>query len=129
MPEKRKLEADVVITSITSPGKIAEVAKIHGLNPQEVFVRVSFRIADSENTTEYKASNKLRFLTAKGYERLLESKKESTAINVTLSKSEDQDEAFIYVNPEENVSIEDLFSIPVEKEDNRADIFDLMDTL
>lgn len=124
MPEKRKLELDVVVTSVTSPAKIAEVAKVQDLNPQEVFVRINFKV--NGNDKEFKASNKLRFLTATGYKRLLESRTNGTPINVTVSMDDTHEDAFIYVNPEENVSIEDLFSTPVEKTDNRASIAELM---
>lgn len=119
--EKKRTDLDVVITSISSPAKVAEVAKVQGLNPQEVFVRINFMYGGNE----YKASNKLRFLTANGYQRLLEAKESGKEINVSLVLTEGQDDAFIYVNPEQNVTVDDLFSQPLERVDERKSIADL----
>lgn len=119
--EKKRAEMNVVITSISSPAKIAEVAKVQGLNPQEVFVRINFKVGEKE----YKASNKLRFLTENGYNRLLAAKASGEEINVTLVLTEGQDDAFIYVNPENKVSVADLFSQPLERVDERQSIADL----
>ena len=119
--EKKRTELAVVITAITSPAKVAEVAAVQGLNPQEVFVRVNFKVGEKE----YKASNKLRFLTQSGYQRLLDAKASGTEISVTLVLTEGQDDAFIYVNPEHKVSVDDLFSTPLERVDDRQNIADL----
>ena len=80
MAEKKRVEMAVVITSVTSPAKIAEVAEVQGLNPQEVFVRINFKVGDKE----YKASNKLRFLGEKGYQRLLNAKVENQSASLYL---------------------------------------------
>lgn len=119
--EKKRTELDVVITAVTSPNRIAAIAEEQAINPQEVFVRINFKVSDKE----YKASNKLRFLGEKGYQRLLNAKASGEPISVTLSLSEGQDDAFIYVNPENKVTVEDLFSTPLEKEDTRQSISEL----
>lgn len=119
--EKKKVELMIVVTSVSSPDKIAEVAKVQGLNPQEVFVRVNFKVGDKE----FKASNKLRFLTPAGYQRLLDARASGKEISVTLALSENKDDAFIYVNPEHKVSVDELFSTPLEKVDTRSNIAEL----
>ena len=60
-----------IIKSVSSPSAIQSVAQDKGINPQEVFVRVTFEYKG----TEVKVSNKLRFLTKAGYLELIEAQK------------------------------------------------------
>lgn len=117
--EKRRTEATVVITSVTSPASIKAIARDHGLNPQEVFVRVGFKIGEDE----YSSSNKLRFFGKEGYERLLAAKATGEEVSITITANEKG--TLLYLNSNEHVEIEDLFSTPVEKVDNRKSIEDL----
>lgn len=116
---KKSLELLVTITSVTSPASIKAIARDHGLNPQEVFVRVGF-MYDNE---EYSSSNKLRFLGQESYERLLAAKQSGEQISVTVTANDKG--SLIYVNNNEHVEIADLFSEPVVKVDNRKNIEDL----
>lgn len=117
--ETRRTELDVVITSVTSPASIQAIARDHGLNPQEVFVRVGFKVGEDE----YSSSNKLRFFGQEGYERLLAAKASGEAISITLTANEKG--TLMYVNNAEHVEVADLFSQPVEKVDTRKNIEDL----
>ena len=117
--EKKRTELTVVIKSVTSPASIKAIARDHGLNPQEVFVRVGFKLGEDE----YSSSNKLRFFGKEGYERLLEAKNSGEPVSITLTANEKG--TLLYLNSDEHVEIEDLFSTPVEKVDNRKNIEDL----
>lgn len=120
--EKKRVELNVVITAVSSPAKIAEVARVQGFeDPQDVFVRVNFKVGD----TEYDASNKLKFLTKNGYQKLLDAKESGEEVNITLVRTEGQKDAFIYVNPDIKVTVDDLFSKPLKKVDNRHSIEEL----
>lgn len=117
--EKKRTELSVLVTSVTSPASIQAIAKDHGLNPQEVFVRVGFKVGDNE----YSSSNKLRFFGKEGYEKLLAAKGSKEPVSVTITANEKG--TLLYLNSDEHVEIDDLFSIPVKKVDNRKNIEDL----
>jgi len=117
--EKKRTELTVVITSVTSPNSIAAIAKDHSINPQEVFVRVGFKVGEDE----YTSSNKLRFFGQEGYEKLLAAKQSGEPVSITLTANEKG--TLLYLNSEEHTEIADLFSTPVEKVDNRKNIEDL----
>ena len=117
--EKKRTELTVVITSVTSPASIQAIAKDHGLNPQEVFVRVGFRLGEDE----YSSSNKLRFFGKEGYEKLLEAKNSGEPVSITITANEKG--TLMYLNSDEHVEVADLFSTPVEKVDNRKKVEDL----
>lgn len=119
MSEKRRTEITAVITSVTSPTSIQAIAKDHSINPQEVFVRVGFKLGEDE----YSSSNKLRFLGQEGYERLLAAKASGEPVSLTITANEKG--TLLYINSDEHVEISDLFSVPVERVDNRKDINDL----
>lgn len=119
MSEKKRTELTVVITSVTSPASIQAIAKDHGINPQEVFVRVGFKLGEDE----YSSSNKLRFFGQEGYERLLAAKASGEPVSITLTANEKG--TLLYINSDEHVEVADLFSVPVEKVDNRKNIEDL----
>ena len=126
MSETKRKEMKVVVTSVSSPNTIQSVANDHGLNPQEVFVRVNFKIVDENGKVgedEYTSSNKLRFFGQEGYEKLLTAKQSQEPINVTLTCNEKG--SLMYLNSDEQVEVATLFSTPVEKVDNRKKIEEL----
>ena len=105
-----------VIKSVSSPSSIQSVAKDRGINPQEVFVRVTF----DYKGTEVKVSNKLRFLTKTGYTELLEAQKTQKPMKLVVDTANE----FFYI--EHDVSIDDLFKEEVAKPvDNKANLMKL----
>lgn len=105
-----------VIKSVSSPSSIQSVAKDRGINPQEVFVRVTF----DYKGTEVKVSNKLRFLTKAGYMELLEAQKNQTPMKLVVDTANE----FFYI--EHDVSVDDLFKEEVAKSvDNKANLMKL----
>ena len=105
-----------VIKSVSSPSSIQSVAKDRGINPQEVFVRVTF----DYKGTEVKLSNKLRFLTKAGYTELLEAQKTQKPMKLVVDTANE----FFYI--EHDVSIDDLFKEEVTKPvDNKANLMKL----
>lgn len=119
MSEKKRTELDVIITSVTSPATIKKVAEDHKLNPQEVFVRVGFKVGEDE----YSSSNKLRFFGQEGYEKLLAAKSSGEPVSITITANEKG--TLLYLNSDEHVEVSELFEKPVEKVDNRKNIEDL----
>lgn len=117
--EKKRTELSVVITSVTSPATIQRIAEEHKLNPQEVFVRVGFKLGDDE----YGSSNKLRFFGKEGYEKLLVAKSTGEPVSITLTANEKG--TLLYLNSEEHIEVDELFKTPIEKVDNRKNIEDL----
>ena len=117
--EKKRTELTVVITSVTSPSSIQAIAKDHSINPQEVFVRVGFKLGEDE----YSSSNKLRFFGKEGYEKLLAAKSSGEPVSITLTANEKG--TLLYLNSEEHIEVSELFEKPVEKQDNRKNIEDL----
>ena len=111
---------NVEVVNITSASNIARIAQERSLNPQDVFVRCTFKYDQNEFT----ASNKLRFLGQSGYQELLDAIKNKTPMKFTV----DINNGFFYI--EHDVSIESLFAVPVEtKEDNRKDLSALLNTI
>ena len=106
----------VKIISVTSPNMIAQIAEAHSLNPQEVFVRVKFEYEG----TEYQGSNQLRFFGKDGYAKLIKSRDEELPVNITITK--DIKGYLMYLDPDTDITIDDLFKDPVEKEDTRKDL-------
>jgi hypothetical protein len=106
----------VVVKSVSSPSSIQRVAIDKGINPQEVFVRVTFEFKGEE----FAASNKLRFLTKAGYQELLDAEKSGTKMKFVV----DIDNGFFYV--EKDVSIDSLFAQEVEKKDTRKPLSALL---
>lgn len=102
---------EVVITKVSSPATIMQIAEDRNLNPQEVFVRVTFEYQGKE----YSASNKLRILTQKGYEELLAAKENKTLVDIAVT-----DTGFFYL--ERNVSVDDLFKVKPEVKDTRTSL-------
>ena len=120
MSEKvRKSLTAVVITAVTSPATIKRLAAEHELNPQEVFVRVNFKYEGKE----YSSSNQLRFFGEAGYQRLLDAKQSGEPVDITLTANEKG--TLLYLDSAEKVEVNDLFSVPLERVDNRAKIEDL----
>lgn len=111
---KRVSLKGVIIKQVSSPATIVSIAESRGINPQEVFVRVTFEY----NGKDYTASNKLRIFTQKGYEELLKAKAEGTPLDVAVTDTE-----FIYL--EKDVSVADLFKVKVEVKDTRSKLDDL----
>ena len=106
-----------VIKTVSSPSTIQRVAVDKGVNPQEVFVRVTFEYGGKE----FGVSNKLRFLTKAGYNELLEAQKNKTPMKLAV----DTDSGFFYI--EKNVSVDDLFKEAVVKStDTRTNLAALL---
>lgn len=118
--EKKRLEVTAIITSVTSPASIKAIADDHGLNPQEVFVRVGFKIDEDE----FVSSNKLRFFKQEGYEKLLAAKASGEPVSLTITANDKG--TLLYLNSDEHVEVADLFSTPVTKTDTRKDIIDTL---
>lgn len=115
--EGRKVTCDgVIVKNVSSPSSIQRVALDKGINPQEVFVRVTFEFKGQQFT----ASNKLRFLTKAGYEELLNAAKTGESMKFVV----DIDNGFFYV--EKDVSIDSLFAQDVEKKDERKPLSALL---
>jgi hypothetical protein len=114
--EKKVTCKNVVIKSVSSPDTIKLVAAEREINPQEVFVRIVFE----HEGAEYKASNKLRFLTKAGYESLLKSCKDKTPVDLTV----DVEAGFFYI--EYGTTVDDLFATPVEKFSGTTDLVKLL---
>ncbi len=117
--EKKRTELDVVITAVTSPNRIAAIAEEQAINPQEVFVRINFKVGEKEFTS----SNKLRFLGQEGYQKLLDAKESGDPVKITLTMNDKG--SLFYLANDMHVEVADLFSTPVERVDNRASIADL----
>lgn len=132
--ETTRIEVNgVKIIKVSSPEAIASIAEEKGLNPQEVFVRVTFARTDAEGNPEkdsegniiaYKAANKLKFFKKEGYEKLLAAQRDGTLVDIVLSKSAESNEIFMYL-AHEKVAVDSLFSIPVKAADNRRNLEDL----
>ena len=104
---------NAVVKSVSSPETIKRIATERKLNPQEVFVRLTFSV----DGTEYVASNKLKFLGEKDYTELLNLK----AINGTVDITVDTENEFFYVN--HDVAVADLFKekLPEKERKNKLD--------
>jgi hypothetical protein len=107
---------NATVVNVTSPSTIDRIAKDRQLNPQEVFVRCTFQFKGKQFT----ASNKLRFLTKAGYEELLAAKEKQTPMKFVV----DVESGFFYI--EHDVSVDSLFSTPVESEDRRESLTALL---
>lgn len=94
-----------IIKQVSSPSTIQRVAIDRAINPQEVYVRVTFE----HKGDEFAVSNKLRFLTKAGYEELLKAKNEKTPLKLAV----DTESGFFYI--EKDVNIDDLFKEAVAK--------------
>ena len=115
--ESRKTVCEnVIIKNVSSPSTIQRIATEKGINPQEVYVRVTFEYKGNDFT----ASNKLRFLGKSGYEELLNAMKNKTPMRFVV----DIDKGFFYV--ENDVSIDSLFAQEVERKDTRKQLSDLL---
>ena len=102
-----------VIKQVSSPATIQRVAVDKGINPQEVYVRVTFEYMGKE----FGVSNKLRFLTKAGYVELVEAQKNKTPMRLAV----DVESGFFYI--EKDIKVDDLFKDAVAKPaDNRADL-------
>lgn len=108
----------VKIIAVTSPNRIAEIAEAKGINPQNVYVKVTFEYEGDTSTS----SNQLRFFRQEGYERLLKAKDEGTLVNITLNV--DEKGSFMYLDSDKQATVADLFSQPLE--DNRKSLADLL---
>ena len=106
-----------VIKQVSSPATIQRVAVDKNIDPQEVYVRVTFEY----NGKEFGVSNKLRFLTKAGYVELTEAQKNKTPMKLAV----DVESGFFYI--EKDVSVDDLFKNTVAKTaDTRADLSALL---
>ena len=106
-----------IIKQVSSPSTIQRVAVDKNVNPQEVFVRVTFEYAGKE----FGVANKLRFLTKTGYMELIEAQKNKTPMKLAV----DVESGFFYI--EKDVSVDDLFKNAVTKTaDARANLSALL---
>ena len=94
-----------IVKGVSSPETVARVAKERGLNPQEVFVRLTFETEGKE----FVASNKLRFLGKSGYNQLLEAKEKNGTVDITV----DTEKEFFYLNT--GATVDDLFKTELPK--------------
>lgn len=69
---------NVTINGVSSPSSIMLIAQERGIDPSEVFVRISFNYNDNE----IKASNKLKYLKKIGYEKLVKAVETATPIDL-----------------------------------------------
>ena len=99
-----------LVKGVSSPDTIKRIAEDKSLNPQEVFVRLTFEV-DGE---EYTASNKLRFLGKKGYEQLVKAKDNNETVDITV----DVEKEFFYMNS--NTSVDDLFKTELPKRERTS---------
>ena len=104
---------NAVVKGVSSPETIKRIATERKLNPQEVFVRLTFET----NGVEYVASNKLRFLGEKDYTELLKLKETNGTVDITV----DTENEFFYIN--HNVAVADLFKekLPEKARENKLD--------
>lgn len=86
------------IKNVSSPSTIVSIAESKGINPLEVFVRVTFEYNDKE----FKVSQQLRFINESDYNMLLEASKNEGTVDLTVTNS-----GFFYVT--KKVSVSDLF--------------------
>lgn len=86
------------IKNVSSPSTIVSIAESKGINPLEVFVRVTFKY----NKKEFKVSQQLRFINESDYNMLLEASKNEGTVDLTVTNS-----GFFYVT--KKVSVSDLF--------------------
>lgn len=100
----------VKILSVSSPRTVMATAQSLGLNPQEVFVRVTFE----HEGQEYTGSNQLGILGETDYKTLLKARDEGTLLDLTVVRSINpktgENSEFLYV--ETGVVVEDLFKEP-----------------
>lgn len=116
-PTVTKVTVDnAIVVNVTSPSTIDRIAKEKNINPQEVFVRCTFQFKGNQFT----ASNKLRFLTKTGYEELLAAKEKQTPMKFVI----DIEKEFFYI--EHDISVDSLFTTPVETEDKRSSLTALL---
>ena len=86
------------IKNVSSPSTIVSIAESKGINPLEVFVRVTFEY----NEKEFKVSQQLRFINESDYNMLLEASKNEGTVDLAVTNS-----GFFYVT--KKVSVSDLF--------------------
>ena len=107
---------NAIVKGISSPDSIRRIADEKGLNPQEVFVRLIFEV----NGTEYSASNQLRFIGKKDYQKLVDAKQSGEPVDISV----DIDKAFFYMN--HDTSIDDLFKEDIVKKPVSNNLSDLL---
>lgn len=94
-----------IVKGVSSPDTIRKIATEKGLNPQEVFVRLTFEYEG----TEYSVSNKLRFLGKEDYQKLIKAKDEGGTVDITV----DTEKEFFYIN--NGTTVDDLFKTELPK--------------
>lgn len=109
----------VKIITVTGANRIAAIAAERGINAQEVFVRVTFEYEGKQ----YSSSNKLRFFGKENYEKLLKVRDDESLVNITVTKNEQG--TLMYLDPDKDVSVKELFDTPVEVKDTRKNLEDL----
>lgn len=107
---------NAIVKGISSPDSIRRIADEKGLNPQEVFVRLIFEV----NGTEYSASNQLRFIGKKDYQKLVDAKQSGETVDISV----DIDKAFFYMN--HDTSVDDLFKEDIVKKPVSNNLSDLL---
>ena len=99
-----------IVKEVSSPETVARIAKDRGLNPQEVFVRLTIEVEGDE----YVVSNKLRFLGKEGYKTLLEAKEKGDTVDITV----DTEKEFFYLNT--GATLDDLFKTELPKREKKS---------
>lgn len=117
MENKNTIEVNgAIIKSVSSPNTLMRVARDKDLNPQEVFVRITFEVEGKE----YSASNKLKYLTRAGYQSLLDAKASGTPMDLAI----DVEGEYFYINT--HTSIDDLFAKEVAPVQRKYSLTDLL---
>lgn len=102
----------VQIIGVSSPKTILSIANEKGINPQEVYVRLIYKLGKEE----YTASQKLNILGKEDYDKLRSLVGTDEKINLNLTTYEDKDgEIRAFFNLEDKTSSDELFKTPIEK--------------
>lgn len=113
-------EGTVNIVNITKTYTIIRRAEELGINPGEVFVRVT--VTDGDSTSVL--SNKLKFIGQKDYENLIKAQESGTPVtlHITTYKNELRNnlDAFFYIVKE--TSTDKLFAQIKETEKNKSTV-------
>ena len=99
-----------IVKGVSSPDTIQRIAEDKKLNPQEVFVRLTFEYGGEE----YVVSNKLRFLGKENYNKLIQAKDSGETVDITV----DVEKEFFYMNS--NTTVEDLFKTELPKREKKS---------
>lgn len=106
----------IKIISVSSPESIQRIATEKAINPQNVFVRVTYEYEGEQ----YLASNQLRFFREEGYIKLLDAKNNGTLVNITVVEGTEGRDDLMYLDSDTEVNIKDLFAQKVINPNRRS---------